>query len=51
MPQGSPRRVHFGGAGREQIFGVHASLDSSFSVFTFAALRLAHATMRFAYLQ
>ena len=33
------------------IFGVRASLDCSFSVFTFAALRLAHTTMLFAYLQ
>jgi hypothetical protein len=31
------------------IFGVRASLVSGFSVFTFAALRLAHATMHFAY--
>ena len=31
------------------IFGVRASLVSGFSVFTFAALRLAHATMHFAW--
>ena len=31
------------------IFGVRASLDCGFSVFTFAALRLAHATMHFAW--